>query len=128
MSNRIRARSFRRATSVAFLVVAALGVTGTAATAQLTASKSTGPTVKSWSPLHAAKGAKVTFRGTDLAGVTAVTWVIYPGPKDYNAKFTKSATTIVAISPVAFPSKTSPGLIEFKSKGGTTIVSCWGAC
>jgi hypothetical protein len=110
---------------VIFIVSAALGVTATATAAPLTKSQ---PTVNSWSPHTAAKGAKVTFKGTDLGGVTAVTWVIYPGPKDYSAKFTKSATAIVAVSPVRFPAAKSAGVVEFKSKSGTTIAACWGAC
>ena len=126
MSNRVRARWLGRASSVVFIVSAALGVTGTATAAQHTASAQ--PTVKSWSPHTAAKGAKVTFKGTHLGGVTAVTWVIYPGPKDYSAKFTKSATSIVAVSPVAWPKAKTAGVVEFKSKSGTTIAACWGAC
>jgi hypothetical protein len=73
MSNRVGARVLGRASSVIFIVSAALGVTATATAAPLTKSQ---PTVNSWSPHTAAKGAKVTFKGTDLGGVTAVTWVI----------------------------------------------------
>ena len=126
MSNSARARWSGRAISVVVIVSAALGVTATATAAQLTTAVQ--PTVKSWSPHTAAKGAKVTFKGTHLGGVTAVTWVIYPGPKDYGATFTKSATSIVAVSPVAWPTAKSAGVVEFKSKSGTTIAACWGAC
>jgi hypothetical protein len=126
MLNSVAARSLGRASLVVFSVSAVLGVTGTATAAKLTTPAR--PTVKSWSPHTAAKGAKVTFKGTDLGGVTGVTWVIYPGPKSYSARFTKSATAIVAISPVAFPAPKTAGVVEFKGKSGTTIAACWGAC
>ncbi len=128
MSNTAGVRSLGRASGVLLVAFAALGFAGTATAAQRS-STATGPKVTSWSPHAAAKGAKVTFRGTDLAAVTGVTWVTFPGPKDLSAKIlTKSATSIVAIAPVTFPSKTAPGEIEFKSKTGTTLVACWGAC
>jgi hypothetical protein len=126
MSNRVAARSLGRASTAIFIVSAALGITATATAAPHTTSGQ--PIVKSWLPHSAPKGAKVTFKGTDLGGVTAVTWVIYPGPKDYSAKFTKSATSIVAVSRVAFPAAKTAGVVEFKSKSGTTIAACWGAC
>ncbi len=128
MSNTAGVRSLCRASGVMLAAFAALGFAGSATAAQLT-SMAAGPKVTSWSPHAAAKGAKVTFRGIDLGAVTGVTWLIYPGPKDYSAKiFTKSATSIVAIAPVTFPTKTSAGEIQFKSKSGTTMVTCWGGC
>ncbi len=48
-------------------------------------------------------GAKITIKGTNLGSVTVVTWVVYPGQKDYAAKLTKTATTIVATAPVTYP-------------------------
>jgi hypothetical protein len=126
MSVRTSVRPWGRATLAGALALTALSFTATASALQR--DTSTGPAVKTWSPHSGKKGVKVSFKGTGLSSVTAVTWVIYPGPKDYSAKFTKSATSLVATAPAAYPTKPGPGLIEFKSKTGTTVVDCWGAC
>lgn len=88
------------------------------------------PTVKSISPKMGSVGTKVTITGTGFAGVTSVTWVIFSSnpPKYYAAKFTKTATSIVATAPVAWPGKKYAGYIEAKTGTKELMVSCWGAC
>jgi len=86
------------------------------------------PSITSWAPRGAKiAGTTITFRGENFTGVTGVQFVLYPGPKRYNAKFrVDSANTIVATAPVAFTLK-GVGEIVVKSPGGQTYV-CWGAC
>jgi hypothetical protein len=105
---------------VAVSAAALAGASGTAASA----------TVKSFSPKTGSVGTKVTFTGVGLGGVSGVTWVIYSSnpPKDYPAKFTKTASSIVATAPVAWPGNKYAGYIEMKTGAKALIVSCWGGC
>lgn len=116
---------------VAVVVLVALSAAGFAVASGTATPKTTTRFISAEvSPKSGSVGTKVTIKGAGLSNVTSVTWVIYSSnpPKNYSAKFTKSATTIIATAPVAWPSKKYAGYIE--AKAGTTdlIISCWGAC
>jgi len=111
---------------VTVIVLAALS----AAAYAVASGSATSPTVTSISPKTGSVGTKVTIKGTGLGSVTSLTWVIYSSnpPKDYPAKFTRTATSIIATAPVAWPGTKYAGYIEAKAGTKALTVSCWGGC